>query len=361
MMTRLIEVSLAMVRKGESPASEALILVHGRKVPVSLRVYDFGISKDDARLLAALESRRPLDLRWGDPFELLDGETKNPVGSGAVLNPLPSGKGRSAGQGDRDFLLALAGSEKDMIEALCLKKGVSGLREGDIELFCRLSREKILALSEDLEEEGKVKILAFSPLFLISQESFVHVGEKMVAYIEKHYERRPTLRGVPIDKIKQRFHLSERILQLAIRTLEKAGRVRQVRSRLALPAREAPLSSHEEEILQKLEEMCYRGEFQSVSLAGISQEFHLSAERLDRLLSVLTERRKVVQGPEGLLIHAHWLDDIITRVKALGKKELTVAEFKGMTGLSRKYAIPLLELLDQMGVTRRKGATREIL
>jgi len=32
-----------------------------------------------------------------------------------------------------------------------------------------------------------------------------------------------------------------------------------------------------------------------------------------------------------------------------------------MTGLSRKYAIPLLELLDQMGVTRRKGSLREIL
>jgi selenocysteine-specific elongation factor len=361
MMTQFVEVSLAMARKGESPPSEALILVHGRKVPVSLRVYDFGASEDDARLLAALESRRPLDLKWGDPFELLDAEKKNPVGSGSVLNPLPPTKGRPAGQGDPDFLLALVGSEKEMVEALCLKKGISGLRERDIELFCRLSREEILALSEDLEEEGKVKILAFSPLFLISQESFIHIGEKIIAYLEQHYERRPTLRGVPIDKIKKRFRLSERILQLVIRTLEKAGRVRQLRNRLSLPSREAPLSPHEEKILQKLEEMCYRGEFQSVSLAGLSQEFHLSAERLERLLSVLTERRKVVQGPEGLLIHACWLDDIITRVRALGKKELTVADFKEMTGLSRKYAIPLLELLDQMGVTRRKGATREIL
>jgi hypothetical protein len=40
---------------------------------------------------------------------------------------------------------------------------------------------------------------------------------------------------------------------------------------------------------------------------------------------------------------------------------MTVSEFKSMTGLSRKYAIPLLELLDQMGITRRKGPGREIL
>jgi hypothetical protein len=38
-----------------------------------------------------------------------------------------------------------------------------------------------------------------------------------------------------------------------------------------------------------------------------------------------------------------------------------LADFKKLTGLSRKYAIPLLELLDQMKVTRRRGAWREIL
>ena len=38
-----------------------------------------------------------------------------------------------------------------------------------------------------------------------------------------------------------------------------------------------------------------------------------------------------------------------------------MADFKAMTGLSRKFAIPLLELLDEMGVTRRVGPTREIL
>jgi hypothetical protein len=38
-----------------------------------------------------------------------------------------------------------------------------------------------------------------------------------------------------------------------------------------------------------------------------------------------------------------------------------VADFKAMTGLSRKYSIPLLELLDSLGVTRRKGSVRDIL
>jgi selenocysteine-specific elongation factor len=360
MTNQRFEVSLAMFRKGEAAPADAFILVHDQKVPISLRLYDFGAGTEGLQI-ALLESRRPLDLKWRDSFELLDGETHKPIGSGCVLNPFPSAKGRPAWQGDQALLRALDGSEKDMLEALCRKKGIRGLRERDIGLFCRLSPETLRRLSEDLEEEGRVKILAFAPLFLISQESFNFLGEKIVAYLEQHYERRPTLRGVPVDKVRKRFDVSEKILHLAVRTLEKGGQVLQVRNRLVLPSRDVPLSPHEEKILQKLEEMCYRGEFQSVSLESIGREFRLSAERLERLLSVLTERRKVVQGPEGLFIHARWLDDIIGQVRALGKKELTVADFKAMTGLSRKYAIPLLELLDQMGVTRRRGATREIL
>jgi selenocysteine-specific elongation factor len=40
---------------------------------------------------------------------------------------------------------------------------------------------------------------------------------------------------------------------------------------------------------------------------------------------------------------------------------MDVATFKELTGVSRKYAIPLLEYLDRERVTRRVGDAREIL
>ena len=57
----------------------------------------------------------------------------------------------------------------------------------------------------------------------------------------------------------------------------------------------------------------------------------------------------------------NWRPEVIEDIKKSGKREMTIAEFKELTGLTRKYAIPLLELLDQIGVTRRKGSLREIL
>jgi selenocysteine-specific elongation factor len=79
------------------------------------------------------------------------------------------------------------------------------------------------------------------------------------------------------------------------------------------------------------------------------------------LLSLLIEREKIVQSKDGFFLHSRWLEEIISKLKEHSGKELTVSDFKKMTGLSRKYAIPLLELLDQMGITRRISPSRRVI
>ena len=104
-----------------------------------------------------------------------------------------------------------------------------------------------------------------------------------------------------------------------------------------------------------------KGDFRLFSFEDLRRHFHITTQKLDWMLSLLTERKKIIQGKDGLILHSQWLDEVVQNLKESGKKEMTIAEFKKMTGLSRKYAIPLLELLDQMRVTRRKGSVREIL
>jgi len=361
MRTQQFEAVVDLEDKGGTLPAQASLLLGDQKAVAALHVYGPGPEPRRGRFFLRLAARRLLTIKWKDAFALLDAQSRERIGRGLVLNPAPLLEGKPGKEVDWDFLLALSGDEMDMLAALCRKRGTSGLHEREILEFCDLSEEGLLHWGEKLEAEGQVKILSFSPLHLISRESFDHLGEKILAYVEQFHENQPAQKGVPLEKVKTRFGVSEKVLRLAVKTLEKAGKVQTAGSRLMLPSHELALSAQEEKILQSLEDMCYRGEFQSVSLEEVRRRFRLSRERLEKLLSLLTERRKIIQGPEGLFIHAHWLDDIIGRMRALGKKEMTVAEFKALTGLSRKYAIPLLELLDQMGVTRRHGAVREIL
>ena len=151
------------------------------------------------------------------------------------------------------------------------------------------------------------------------------------------------------------------MLRLALKSLVREGTVSLERQTVRLADFRIPLTPQDEEVLKRLEEMFLKGEFQSVSLEDIRTRFHLSPQKLQTLLAVLTEREKIVEGRDGFIVHSKWLDEIVDRLRESGRRELTVAEFKSMTGLSRKYAIPLLELLDEMGVTRRRGSVRDIL
>ncbi|MBN2408233.1 MAG: SelB C-terminal domain-containing protein [Candidatus Aminicenantes bacterium] len=361
MRTAVFE-ALLVLDGSETPLpSQVLLLLRDQKESASIRPYGPGPEPKTGQVFMEANVRRPLMLKWRDTFAVLDARKNAQVGRGMVLNPGLAKEEETRKAVDWDFLLSLSGDEGEMLDALCRKNGVRGLHEREIREFCNLSEESLQRLGEKLEEEGKVKILAFSPLFLISRASFDHLSGKVLAYLEKFHQLHPGQKGVLMEKIKRRFGVSEKIFLLVIRTLERAGQVTSTGTRLMMTAHQATLSAQEEKIVEQLEDMCYRGEFQSVSLGEIRSRFHLSPERLERLLSVLAERKKVVQSPDGLFIHSRWLDEVVAQVRSSGRRELTVADFKQLTGLSRKYAIPLLELLDQMKVTRRRGAVREIL
>jgi len=113
--------------------------------------------------------------------------------------------------------------------------------------------------------------------------------------------------------------------------------------------------------MRKMNGMCAAGEFKNYSFEELRDLFGISSEKFDRLFDTLLARKKVIHGKEGFIFFSDWLDQLIVKLQESENKELTVSEFKKISGLSRKYAIPLLELLDKKGVTRKQGSLHKIL
>jgi len=94
----------------------------------------------------------------------------------------------------------------------------------------------------------------------------------------------------------------------------------------------------------------------------------INSLRLDRntarkIIQLMVKENALVKITEDMLIHRVAVDKLIADVKALKSKnpKIGVGEFKDLTGVSRKFAIPLLEYLDRQRVTRRVGDERMIL
>lgn len=340
---------------------DALIILKKSKIPSSFYFYE-PVQKDKpGEFFVRVHMRDPLLLRWKDKFEIRDSGRKALLGEGKVLNPHSEKISPKKIKKRIAYLQKLQGNEKEMLLTLVQEKGMQGIRERELINFSPLSRTELLRLSQELEELGEVRIFSFSPLFLLSKKSFDFLCEKILAFLSHFHKRHPKEEGTPLERIKKRFNLEAKVLSLALTRLLKEHKIKESGRKVALFDFSRDLFPEEESILQKLEDMCFKGELRSVSLEDLRQRLHLSSQKLNRMLSLLIEKEKIVQGKDGFIIHSRWLDEIISKIQNSSKRELSVSDFKKITGLSRKYAIPLLELLDQIGVTRRKGPSRLIL
>lgn len=360
MKTSCFDAALDFSPDKKAETFKALLFV--RKTKTSASVYFYQPGRKEAKIsFVRVHSAQPLSLKWKDKFTIQESGKPASEGEGLVLNPFSQKIGGKKVRKRIEFLSELLGNEKEMLLSLTEERGLKGLKQEEMSEFSGLRGWALLKLSQDLEVEGKVRILSFNPLFLLARSSLDFLSQRILAFLAQCHKRLPGQSGVPLDKIKKHFDLDPRILSLALKHLLRVEKIKEAEDTFALSGFKVILSLEEVRILSELEEMCFKGEFQSVSLEDLRRLFHLTLPRLNKLLSLLIERKKIIQGKDGFFLHSRWLDEVVKRIKDSGKTELTVSDFKKMTGLSRKYAIPLLELLDQMGVTRRKGPLREIL
>jgi selenocysteine-specific elongation factor len=238
------------------------------------------------------------------------------------------------------------------------------LRQEDISLFCRLKPPQLRQLAMNLEKEGQVYILEFSPLFLLTQRSFNFLVDRIYDYVESYHRKRPQEAGVPFKKIKERFSLPKQILLLALNRLAKDGKVVLTEKTVTLSGFETRLAAEEAEVMKAVENLLRQEKFSSSSFDQMAKKFKIHPSRFNTLLDLLLRQKKIVKSQEGFWLHSDWLKSLkaqLAELKANGQRDLTVGEFKRLTGLTRKYAIPLLEFLDELGLTRRIGNKRLII
>jgi selenocysteine-specific elongation factor len=146
--------------------------------------------------------------------------------------------------------------------------------------------------------------------------------------------------------------------------LERAGGI-VARDRVALATHRVELSPEESRAQEAIERAYRDAALTPPDAATLAASTRLAAPVIDRV-SKLLQRQKVLVRIDTLVFHEDALKKLKTEVAALktaagAAARLDVATFKERFGVSRKFAIPLLEYLDRERVTRRVGDSRVVL
>ena len=144
---------------------------------------------------------------------------------------------------------------------------------------------------------------------------------------------------------------------------------RLARSRLPVTSRSAlggeiALSPEEAQAKEVIEREFERAGLAVPTFATVLEKVPVEAPRAQKILQILLREKVLIRITEDLVFHraaVAQLRDLVVKYKQKNGTRLPVPAFKELTGVTRKYAIPLLEYLDREHVTRRVGDERVIL
>ena len=134
-----------------------------------------------------------------------------------------------------------------------------------------------------------------------------------------------------------------------------------------LPGRGVVMKDEEAESKKTIEQAFASAGLQVPALYTVLAGLKVDKARAQKIVTLLLRDKVLVKISEDLVFHQSALANLREQIAALKSKSATgapkidVGKFKEMTGVSRKYAIPLLEYLDRERVTRRVGDERVIL
>jgi len=145
------------------------------------------------------------------------------------------------------------------------------------------------------------------------------------------------------------------LLLSGVKTLTAEGEI------VRLAAHKLALKDDEEAAVGKIEEAFASAGLSVPALTEVLATSGVEAARARSLLQILFRSRKLVKIGDDLVFHHTALEKLKQLLAAHKGQRFLVGEFKEWTGISRKYAIPLLEFLDRERITRRDGDRRSVL
>ncbi len=196
--------------------------------------------------------------------------------------------------------------------------------------------------------------------WLVDREWFERTTARIQSVLSEHHRSNPLLPGLPRHELRSRelpdapLFLLEALLAASPLVVAEGEVVRLKSHRLVL-------KQDEEQALNAIESLFANAGLTVPPVNEVLAKSGVEAGRARSLLQILLRQKRLVRVGDELVFHADALHSLREQLAARRGQRFTVPVFKDWTGISRKYAIPLLEYLDRERVTRREGDERILL
>jgi selenocysteine-specific elongation factor len=185
----------------------------------------------------------------------------------------------------------------------------------------------------------------------------------IVIAVEDFQNKNPLVAGISREELRSQTRSPVEVFTAALEMLVTEKKLDAAGEAVHLPGRRVVMKDEEAESQQIIERAFASAGLKVPALKDVLAGLKVDKTRAQKIVTLLLRGKLLVKISEDLVFHRDALLDLRERLvsEKANSSRIDVARFKDITGVSRKYAIPLLEYLDREHVTRRVGNERVIL
>jgi selenocysteine-specific elongation factor len=314
--------------------------------------------------LAQLQLDQPILLLPGDQFILRQFSPVVTIGGGTALD-VQASRHKRADASVVPFLETLERGNREEVLAAFAEAAPQGLSLAQLIARTGWSDSEIQQIVKKLVAAKRARVIGDQPLTIASARLVAACAANLRIALEKFHQANPLLPGIPKQDLRGRAgKTSAEIFATALEDLVKTGIVTVSGDLVQRAGREIALSAEEAKAKELIEKEFERAGLTVPSFAAVLEKLPVESKRAQKILQMLLREKVLIKVTDELIFHraaVAQLREMLAKYRQERGNKLPIPVFKELTGITRKYAIPLLEYLDRERVTRRVGDERVIL
>jgi selenocysteine-specific elongation factor len=300
----------------------------------------------------------------GDRFIVRQFSPVVTIGGGVMLQTVK--RRRAKDPAALKLLPILESGNKEAILLALLEESARGMTLDAIVSRTAWTVEETTVEAGTLAKNGAACVIHKEPLMIAAAMHVKDCTSRLCADVAQFHSTNPLAAGIAKEDLRARAakDVAPEIFQAALDELVRAGELAIAGDLVRRAGHTVKLADDEDRARREIEAAFAKAGLAVPATKEVFAKLGIDSKRAYAVLQLLLREKMLVRLTEDLVFHASALDGLKKTLAAHKQKSgprISVPAFKELTGVSRKYAIPLLEYLDRNGVTRREGDERVII
>ncbi len=306
----------------------------------------------------------PVAVIQDDRFVIRSYSPIRTIGGGQILNPIP----RKHKRFKKSLVAELKGLAESPAEGIITYhtkgSGILGVRFSELRLMTNLSEKDLEQHLQQLLSQREIVQIDRENRTFIHGSIFHGLREKASKILESYHKDHPLKTGMSREVLKSKLahSLSSKLFSLLVQDMIKSNIVIQEKEIIRLSGHTVALEADQKDVRHRIEQTYLQSGLQPPYFRDLVASHKQNPAHVKEILIHMLGEGTLVKVKDDLYFHRSVIENLKNRLISFLKanSEITTPQFKEMTGVSRKYTIPLIEYFDSTKATLRVGDIRRL-